>query len=277
MFWCGSIPSEPRPGPTRKSSSAGPSSFPCVMPSASPCRRQRHGSRNGLAEPQWVAQTRQRLQSLSWFMKCLKEPLAKMANRFDGVRAAFFEERFKSIAIADDEALLAVGVYVDLNPVAAGIAKVPEQSSHTSIKQRVDHVEAQGRTNELIAAPELSVGASLVSGGLEDSLWLCPIEDRRGLDSSREGMFVGLPLKSYLLLVDYTGRLFRDGKARMSADLAGIFERLECSADWWDRRLERLRNSRWFGRVFASTAARLHEVAAKLNVPRLMNLCGCPI
>ena len=43
---------------------------------------------------------------------------------------------------------------------------------------------------------------------------------------SREGMFVGFSLGSYLLLVDYTGRLFREGKTTMSADLAGIFERL---------------------------------------------------
>jgi hypothetical protein len=32
---------------------------------------------------------------------------------------------------------------------------------------------------------------------------------RRKLDSPREGMFEGLSLGSYLLLVDYTGRLFR--------------------------------------------------------------------
>ena len=165
---------------------------------------------------------RQRLQSLSWFMKCLKEPLARMANREDKVRGAFFEERFKSIAIADEQALLAVCVYIDLNPVAAGIAPAPEKSDHTSVKQRIEHVEAQGRTAEQVAAPELSVEASAASGGLEESLWLCPIEDRRGLDSSREGMFVGFPLKSYLLLVDYTGRFFREGKARISADLAGF-------------------------------------------------------
>jgi len=30
----------------------------------------------------------------------------------------------------------------DLNPVAAGIAAVPEASEHTSIKERVDHVKA---------------------------------------------------------------------------------------------------------------------------------------
>jgi hypothetical protein len=87
-----------------------------------------------LKEAGWVARARQRLQSLSWFMKCLKEPLARLANRQDQTRGSFFEGRFKSVAILDDEALLAVCAYIDLNPVAAGIAYVPETSEHTSIK-----------------------------------------------------------------------------------------------------------------------------------------------
>jgi len=32
----------------------------------------------------WVAATRKRLSSLGWFMKCLKEPLARLANKQDG-------------------------------------------------------------------------------------------------------------------------------------------------------------------------------------------------
>jgi len=94
-----------------------------------------------LNDAPWVARARLRLQSLSWFMKCLKEPLARLANHEDQTRGAFFEGRFKSIAILDDEALLATCAYIDLNPVAAGIAHVPEASAHTSIKERVDHVE----------------------------------------------------------------------------------------------------------------------------------------
>jgi hypothetical protein len=91
-----------------------------------------------LTDAAWVAKARERLHSLSWFMKCLKEPLARLANRQDKTRGFFFEGRFKSVAILDEESLLATCAYIDLNPVAAGIAAVPETSEHTSIKERVD-------------------------------------------------------------------------------------------------------------------------------------------
>ena len=67
-------------------------------------------------------------------MKCLKGPLARLANRQDKARDAFFEQRFKSIAILDEESLLATCAYIDLNPVAAGIAETPEASPHTSCR-----------------------------------------------------------------------------------------------------------------------------------------------
>jgi len=228
-----------------------------------------------LQDAKWVATARQRLQSLSWFMKCLKEPLSRLANRQDQTRGAFFEGRFKSVAILDDESLLATCAYIDLNPVAAGIVKVPESSPHTSIKSRVEHVKAQNRTDDLQAAKRGSVAGSVASAGLEESLWLCPIEDRRRLDSPREGMLEGFSLGNYLLLVDYTGRLFRDGKAAMSRELAGVLERLGTSAERWWSRLEKLSRGRLLGRFFAATRERLREVARSLGVHHLANLGGC--
>ena len=47
------------------------------------------------------------------------------------------------------------------------------------------------------------------------------IADRSRLDSVRRGMLEGFSLGHYLLLVDYTGRLFREGKVTISAELAG--------------------------------------------------------
>ena len=229
-----------------------------------------------LKDVSWVARARERLQRLSWFTKCLKEPLARLANRHDKSRGAFFEERFKSVAILDEESLLATRAYIDLNPVVAGIVEVPEASPHTSATTRVEHVKAQGRTNNLEAANHGSLAGSVASVGLEETIWLCPIEDRRALDSSREGMLEGFSLGSYLVLVDYTGRLFRDGTALISSELSGIFERLGSSVESWRARLEKLKGGRLLGRFFAASRERLREVAARLGVHHLPNLGGCP-
>ena len=80
---------------------------------------------------------------------------------------------------------------------------------------------------------------------------------------------------SYLLLVDYTGRLFREGKATISRELAGIFDRMGSSAESWWARLEKLRQGRLLGRFFASSRERLREVAIRLGVRHLANLAGC--
>ncbi|MDB5386444.1 MAG: transposase [Planctomycetaceae bacterium] len=101
---------------------------------------------------EWVATRRLRLGDLGWFMKSLKEPIARRANQEDKCTGAFFEERYKSIAILDEASLLATCAYIDLNPVAAGSAPTPEKSPHTSIKARVGHCSAQGKLETLLGA-----------------------------------------------------------------------------------------------------------------------------
>jgi hypothetical protein len=229
-----------------------------------------------LKDAKWVATARQRLQSLSWFMKCLKEPLSRLVNREEKTRGAFFEGRFKSVAILDEESLLATCAYIDLNGVAAGLAVSPETSEHTSAKQRVAHVQSQDRIDDVKAAAQGSVAASQQGSRLEEGHWLCPIEDRRRLDCTREGMLEGFTLGSYLLLVEYTGRMLREGKATISAELGGIFERLGTTAECWQRRLNKLSGGRLLGRFFAATRQRLRETASALGVHHLANLDGCP-
>ena len=89
-------------------------------------------------------------------------------------------------------------------------------------------------------------------------------------------MLEGFSLGSYLLLVDFTGRLFRDGEAVISTELTSILERVGSSAERWQARLEKLKGGRLLGRFFAATRGRLREVAARMKVHHLANLGGCP-
>jgi hypothetical protein len=160
------------------------------------------------------------------------------------------------------------------------------------VKERVGCVKAQGRIEDLSAAREGSVAGSDASAGLEESHWLCAIEDRRRLDSTREGMPEGFSLGGYIsrsaeggLLVDYSGRLFREGKATISREVAKVFERVATTTETWQARLEKLSEGRLLGRfpdgigtlslAASSRAPGLREVEQRLGLRRAINLGRC--
>ncbi|SHF97739.1 transposase [Vibrio gazogenes] len=145
---------------------------------------------------------RQRLYSLSWFMKEINYDIALLANQEDQCTGRFWEGRFKSQALLDDKALLAAMAYVDLNPVRAGVAETPEQSEHTALKKRLTALE-QGK----IKVPEL---ADFMGYGHQEKRHVIPFR-----------------LTDYIELVDWIGRQIRaDKQGYISPQLPNILTRL---------------------------------------------------
>jgi len=171
---------------------------------------------------------RRRLSSLSWFMKCLNEPIARKANREDRCTGHFWEARFHSQALRSERAVLAAMAYVDLNPVRAGLASRPEQSEHTSLRARIDVSREQ---DELAAGIREAIEHSEL---LHSELSIRPL--MAFSDAVDRANDVTLPIQQteYFKLVEITGRVSARGKrGRIDPSLAPILERLNLSVDQW--------------------------------------------
>lgn len=67
-----------------------------------------------------------RMWNLSNFMKSLKQRFSTFYNRNNNRKGTLWEERFRSIIVEGEEsALLTMALYIDLNPIRAGIVTDP--------------------------------------------------------------------------------------------------------------------------------------------------------
>ena len=160
---------------------------------------------------------RERLQSVSWFMRCLNETIARQANEEDGCTGRFWEGRFKCQALLDEAALAACMAYVDLNPIRAGMAETPESSAYTSIQRRIRSARKKATAQK-------------------NTQSIQPTELQPFVGYPREPMPKGLPfrIEDYLELVDWTGRIIRDDKrGAIPSDLPPILDRLNLAPEAW--------------------------------------------
>ncbi len=208
-----------------------------------------------LSSPHRIAQLRQRLCSLSWFMGRLNEFIARAANADDKVKGRFWESRFKCQVLLDDIALLACMAYVDLNLIRAGLAATPEDSDFTSIQERI---RVWQRANKSSVPAQAESAIHRESHPLVDS-WLCPIKT----NSQRRGI-LDMSEAEYFDLVDKSGRTIRqDKRGFINPDLSPILSRIGAKPGSWIRVVTN------FGSIFRIAAGRqsnLRDFAAKIGI-----------
>lgn len=154
-------------------------------------------------QPEKLKIIRERLGSLSWFMRYLKEPIARRANKEDEYTGRFWEGRFDAQALLDETAMLSTMVYVDLNPIRAGVCETPEQSPHTSIRKRFEQIDKQHQR-------------------------LLPIA------CSIESTIFEMSFEEYATLVDWSGRQLHPGKrGAVCEETPDIITRLNLRRNQW--------------------------------------------
>ena len=164
---------------------------------------------------------RKRLASISLFMRCLNEYIARRANREDNCQGRFWEGRFKSVELLDQAAVLACMAYIDLNPVHAGVAQTPESSDFTSAQ---DRIRAKVSKDRLQAMRKKLKEQQLRKNGPDEldnykkkidiqsnlDQWLSPIQaSPADQPTPTLGSFLNMDLNDYLQILDWTGRQHR--------------------------------------------------------------------
>ncbi len=162
-----------------------------------------------------VEKWRSRLMDISWFMRCLNENIARRANEEDKCTGRFWEGRFKSQALLDDKAIITCMAYVDLNPIRSKIATCAEDSDFTSIQERCTKPNTP---NEVSNNP----------------LKIKPLLGFIGSEYNDQAKGIAYSLTDYLALVDWSGRIVKEGKrGKISDDAKPALKRLGISGKDW--------------------------------------------
>lgn len=194
-----------------------------------------------------IEKWRERLMDISWFMRLLNESIARESNKEDGVTGHFWEGRFKSQALLDEQAVIACMAYVDLNPIRADMAKTPEQSDFTSIQERIKTRMTKQHCDLL--------GFVDMAGCKSTKVKAIPFEQN-----------------DYLALVDWSGRAILDNKrGSIPTNTPPILVRLGIDDQDW------INHILYFERQFPTAAGNIDKLKqlAKQTSRRWIKGMGC--
>jgi putative transposase len=93
-----------------------------------------------------IPSLREKLSSLSEFIREIKVGFARYYNRRHNRRGYFWGDRFKSVIVEKGETLINCLTYIDLNPLRAGLVERPEEYRWNSLGY---HVQTNNRNNFL--------------------------------------------------------------------------------------------------------------------------------
>ncbi len=206
-----------------------------------------------------VEEWRSRLADISWYMRCLNEFIARKANFEDDCKGRFWEGRFKSQALLDEQALLTCMAYVELNPIRARMATTPETSEFTSIKQRIEdqagNPAAEPTQQQTTDSRQLSLKSFIADNDI--------LTDQ-----------IPYHLNEYLFLVDWSGRAVRkDKRGAIDLQLPPILARLGIDAQYWSEAMQP-KGSRHLSRA-VGCPSHLKAYAKKLEIGWIRGIGLC--
>jgi len=94
----------------------------------------------------WIPALREKLSSLSEFVKEIKQSFSRYYNKRHHRRGTLSGERFKSLIVEKGETLINCLAYIDLNPIRAGIVERPEDYRWNSLGY---HIQTGNKDNFL--------------------------------------------------------------------------------------------------------------------------------
>jgi len=189
---------------------------------------------------------RLRLYDISWYMRNLNESIAREANKEDNCKGRYWEGRYYSQALLDEQALLSCMMYVDLNPVRAGMCDDIESSDFTSIQERIKQYQYD-KKHQVIEKESQRPS--------EQPSSLLPFSSHNNQRS------IAFTLYDYLELIDWSGRAITPNKLGAISPISPkLLDVLNISPDDWIKIVKDFR--RQYGN-FAGSEQALRQCANK--------------